>query len=114
MTEQGHRLLVLATTSRRSVLDQLDIMDSFDREIAVPAVRNLKELGEVLTESQLFEPSDVNACLNGVQGITGTDSIGVGVKTVLSTAAGAQMARDPIDRFAELLSRAVVSSTRQY
>ncbi|KAL8365207.1 hypothetical protein RB595_004150 [Gaeumannomyces hyphopodioides] len=111
---KGHRLLVLATTSRRSVLDQLDIMDSFDREIAVPAVRNLKELGEVLAESQLFEPSDVNACLNGVQGITGTDSIGVGVKTVLSTAAGAQMARDPVDRFAELLSRAVASSTRQY
>ncbi|KAL8397042.1 hypothetical protein RB594_003947 [Gaeumannomyces avenae] len=111
---KGHRLLILATTSRRGMLDQLDMMDAFDREIAVPAVRNLKELGEVLTESQLLESSDVNACLSGVQGITGTDTVGVGVKTVLTIAAGAQMARDPVDRFSEELSKAVVSSTRQY
>src|SRR4051794_31549551 len=40
---KGHRLLVLVTSSKRSVLDQLDALDAFDGEIPVPAVQDLRE-----------------------------------------------------------------------
>lgn len=101
---KGHRLLILATTSQRSVMEQLDMTSAFDREIPVPAVRDLRELGIVLSEAGMFEsPADVNEALNTVRSYA-SDTVGVGIKTILTTAETAKLSSDPVQWFGEQLA----------
>lgn len=111
---RGHRLLILATTSVRSVLQQLDMMKAFNAEVAIPAIKSLQELGRVLGESGMFESQDLNAIVNNVGSITGTDKVNVGVKTVLTLASTARKAPDPVEWFSEELAKAINNNTPQY
>ncbi|TLD10091.1 hypothetical protein PgNI_05559 [Pyricularia grisea] len=111
---KGHRLLILATTSVRSVLQQLDMMKAFNAEIAIPAIKNLQELSRVLGESGMFESQDLNVIVNTIGNITGTDKVNVGVKTVLTLASTARKAPDPVDWFSEEVAKAINNNTPQY
>ncbi|KAI1495505.1 P-loop containing nucleoside triphosphate hydrolase protein [Biscogniauxia marginata] len=92
---KGRRLLIIATTSQRSMLDQHGVFE-FDREIAVPAVKDHRELQALLMASGKFNgPSDVNEALNELQSLTGTQSVGIGVKAVFSALETAAV-RDPL------------------
>ncbi|TLS25036.1 hypothetical protein PpBr36_06997 [Pyricularia pennisetigena] len=111
---KGHRLLILATTSVRSVLQQLDMMKAFNAEIAIPAIKNLQELSRVLGESGMFESQDLNVIVNTIGNITGTDKVNVGVKTVLTLASTARKAPDPVDWFSEEVAKAINNNMPQY
>ena len=83
----------MSTTSQRSVLDQLDVTGAFDSEIPVPAVRDLRELSGLLQDANVFDSSaDVNEALNTIQTDTGSQAVGVGIKTVLTIAESARLA----------------------
>ncbi|RFN45081.1 vesicle fusion factor nsfi, partial [Fusarium flagelliforme] len=101
---KGHRLLVFVTTSKASVLKMLEIDNDFAKKVAVPGVSNLRELGAVLQESPEFD-YDVNATINEIGQQTGSDSVGVGIKTILDCIFEAK--RDPngqvVEAFVELL-----------
>lgn len=103
---KGHRLLILATTSQLSVMEQLDVTTAFDRQIRVPAVQDTRELAAVLGESGAFEgPEDVNLVLNRVREYSGnSDRIGVGIKTILTTAETARLSAEPAEWFAEQIA----------
>ncbi len=109
---KGHRLLILATTSRRSVLDQLDMTESFDRQIAVPAVADVRELATALQQFGAFADSaDINQAINTVQQYNGgSDQVGVGIKTVLTMAESAAMVDDSTAWFAEQMGRAIAAN----
>ncbi|TVY71216.1 Vesicular-fusion protein sec18 [Lachnellula suecica] len=108
----NRRLLILATTSQRSIMRQLDFQPLFDRELAIPYIQTHKELATVLKEINAFESdSDVAESLNELAAITGSDRIGVGIKKVL-TAVG-QAKRDPDNvpsKFAEMMSQLIAAS----
>lgn len=106
---KGHRLLILATTSQRSVMEQLDMTSAFDREIPVPAVRDLHELSNVLKEANSFDsPADVNEALNTIQEYSNSQQVGVGIKTVLTIAESARLAgSEPGQWFAEQLGEQI-------
>ncbi|XXG97871.1 hypothetical protein Hte_004185 [Hypoxylon texense] len=92
---KNRRLLIIATTSQRSMLDQHGVF-AWDREIAVPAVKDHRELQALLTASgKLSGPSDVNEALNELQTLTGTQEVGIGVKAVFSALETA-LVRDPL------------------
>ncbi|RBR07997.1 uncharacterized protein FIESC28_10417 [Fusarium coffeatum] len=101
---KGHRLLVFVTTSKASVLKMLEIDNDFAKKVAVPGVSNLRELAAVLHESPEFD-YDVNATVNEIGQQTGSDSVGVGIKTILDCIFEAK--RDPngqvVEAFVELL-----------
>ncbi|KAI5920420.1 P-loop containing nucleoside triphosphate hydrolase protein [Camillea tinctor] len=81
---KGRRLLIMATTSQRSMLNQHGVFE-FDREIAVPAVKDLHELQDLLEASGRFNgPDDVDTTLRELQSITGADEVGIGVKAIFS------------------------------
>jgi vesicle-fusing ATPase len=103
---KGHRLLVLATTSQLSVMEQLDITTAFDRQIRVPAVQDTHELAAVLTESGAFEggKAGVDAALGKVCLYTNSDRVGVGIKTILTTAETARLSAEPAEWFAEQIA----------
>ena len=84
----------------------LEVYTEFAKKVAVPAVSNLRELGMVLHESRSFNSSDVNQALSAIQQRTGSDSVGVGIKSVLdcifeARAGGANS--DIVETFSDLI-----------
>lgn len=61
----------------------LEVDQDFAKKVAVPAVSNLRELAVVLHESRVLNSADVNQTINIIQERTGSESVAVGVKTVL-------------------------------
>ncbi|KAK3387541.1 P-loop containing nucleoside triphosphate hydrolase protein [Podospora didyma] len=105
---KGHRLLILATTSQRSVMEQLDITTAFDRQIPVPAVQDLRELGAILEKTGAFPtPADVNEALNAVRSYSNSDTVGVGIKTILTTAETSKLSAEPSEWFAEQIAQQI-------
>ncbi|KAL2265251.1 hypothetical protein VTJ83DRAFT_6351 [Remersonia thermophila] len=102
---KGHRLLILATTSQINVMEQLDIATAFDRQIRVPAVQDTRELAAVLAQSGALGGEDaVWQVLDRVKEHTGEeDRVGVGIKTILTTAETARLSAEPAEWFAEQL-----------
>ena len=102
---KGRRLLVLATTGERSVLQQLDLFTVFDADIAVPNVSGYSELKLIVEQSGVFrEPERAIAELREM---TGSESVGVGVKKILLGIETAKQDADREGRFASVIGRAV-------
>lgn len=80
---KGHRLLVFVTTSKASVLKMLEVDMDFAKQVAVPAVSNLKELCAVLQQTRVFASGDIQQVAGAIQQRTGSETVGVGIKTVL-------------------------------
>lgn len=105
---KGRRLLVLATTGERSVLQQLDLFTVFDADIAVPNVSGYGELKLIVEQSGVFrEPERAIAELREM---TGSESVGVGVKKILLGIETAKQDPDREGRFASVIGRAVAQS----
>ncbi|KAI1328120.1 AAA-domain-containing protein [Xylariaceae sp. FL0255] len=81
---KGRRLLIIATTSQRSMLRQHGVLH-FDREIAVPAVKDQGELRKILEESNMLEqPGIIENTLSRLQADASTQEVGIGVKAVFA------------------------------
>lgn len=84
----------------------LEIDMDFAKKVAVPAVSNLQELGTVLQESRVFNSGDINQIINIVQQRTGSESVGVGIKTILDCIFEAKAGgpdSEVLDTFSDLL-----------
>lgn len=82
---KGRRLLVFVTTSQISTLKLLGIMKLFRRQIAVPNIPDLRALQAVLSAESTFDASEMNQVLNSLAADTGSQRVGLGIKTVLET-----------------------------
>ncbi|WPH00102.1 Hypothetical protein R9X50_00292500 [Acrodontium crateriforme] len=102
---KGRPLLILATTSERSVLQQLQL--NFKAQIAVPNVRTQRELGTLMRESGQFPPAEIDRAIKEIAETTGSDEIGVGVQQVLLGIQTAMQDEDRTGRFAEVISEAI-------
>lgn len=86
---KGRRLLVLATTSRREVFQQLDVLE-FNRELAVPAVSTVQELGNVLS-AQGLQDQDKDEVLYQIERVTGSQKVGLGIKLAIDAITSAMI-----------------------
>ena len=102
---KGRRLLVLATTGERSVLQQLDLFTAFDSDIAVPNVSTHIELSHILKQSGVF--AEPERAIRELQELTRSDNVGVGIKKILLGIETAKQDRDREGRFANVIARAV-------
>ena len=102
---KGRRLLVLATTGERSVLQQLDLFTVFDSDIAVPNVSGYGELKQIVEQSRVF--ADPTRAIAELKEMTGSESVGVGVKKILLGIETAKQDPDREGRFASVIGRAV-------
>lgn len=90
MPPKGHRLLVMGTTSRRGILQQLDFSSVFNKEIAVPSLNNLNELETVLQEQGTFRDQRyLVEAMNRVAEV-GSNEVNVGIKNILEIAGSAK------------------------
>ncbi len=102
---KGRRLLVLATTGERSVLQQLDLFTAFDSDIAVPNVITHTELSHILKQSRVFEEPE--RAIRELQELTRSETVQVGIKKILLGIETAKQDRDREARFANVIARAV-------
>ncbi|KAL9108308.1 MAG: hypothetical protein Q9227_006906 [Pyrenula ochraceoflavens] len=105
--QKGRRLLILATTTERSVLQQLDVFNSFDSDIPVPNVMSYQQLEYIMEESRAFSPDDIRRGLGEIREMTRSEEVGVGVKKVLLAIETAKQDSDMASRFAGVIARAV-------
>ncbi|KIH89217.1 vesicle-fusing ATPase [Sporothrix brasiliensis 5110] len=91
----------------------IDMTESFDRQIAVPAVADVRELATALQQFGAFpDPADINQAINTVRQFNGgSDQVGVGIKTVLTMAESAAMVDDSASWFAEQISRSIAANS---
>lgn len=107
---KDHRLLIVATTSQRHVMEQLDVTRAFDQQIPVPAISDLNELERVLTEvpgGPFEDPAQARRVCEEIQSITQTTSVRVGIKTILTTAEMAKLSTEPVEWFAGQIAERV-------
>lgn len=109
----GRRLLILGTTSQYTVMRNLDLQSIFNYELEVPSVSTLRELEDVLRETQAFDnEQDLNLALRRLEDARGDDRVGVGIKQVLL---GIERAKeDAIDmpeRLADIISQQIAANS---
>lgn len=104
---KGRRLLILATTTERAVLKQLDLYNSFNSDIMIPTVNTPEELRYILEQTGSFNPQEVQQSLAGIGGISGETKIGVGVKRILLGVETAKQDPDKVGRFTRVITRAI-------
>ena len=102
---KGRRLLVLATTGERSVLQQLDLFTVFNSDIAVPNVSGYGELKHIVEQSGVF--AEPGRAIEELRDVTGSESVGVGIKKILLGIETAKQDPDREGRFASVIGRAV-------
>ncbi|EEB05324.1 secretory pathway protein Sec18 [Schizosaccharomyces japonicus yFS275] len=105
---KGHRLLVIATTSERNVLLQMNMVSSFDAEIGVPNVTTFEELDRVLQSVDIFADNNVRAgALKRLREYIGVDRVNVGVARILMIAETAKQDTDVVTCFIDSLARII-------
>ncbi|KAJ3275890.1 transport between ER and Golgi ATPase protein [Terramyces sp. JEL0728] len=80
---KGHKLLILATTSQKSILEQMELIDAFNSSIYVPNVTAVSSIETVLKELASF--TDVQR-QDTVRAITNSDfgnKISIGIKKLI-------------------------------
>ncbi|KAG8858031.1 transport between ER and Golgi ATPase protein [Serendipita sp. 411] len=111
---QGRRLLVLATTSNRAMVEELEMSELFDTELRVAPVTSLRAVETIMDEVQLLQdPSERRQVMQDIQqafqprtrdeqSIYGETKLSIGVKKLLNLT---EMARlDPGQVGARLVS----------
>ncbi|PWZ03287.1 AAA-domain-containing protein [Testicularia cyperi] len=103
------RLLVLATTSNRRMLQEMEMLNAFIAEIRVPNITSLRSVDHVVHQMQLFESEqDQQRCMQLLQqaGLGEEGKLNIGIKKLLSEIEMARLDNDPADRLASSLSAA--------
>lgn len=109
MPPKGRRLLILATTSDKNMLTQMDLTDIFDSDIEVHPVNSLASIMAVVQSVDFYAPQDegyrkIQSQLQQA-GFGSDGKVNIGIKRLLSLI---EMARqDEVDpgAFTELCGR---------
>lgn len=112
------RRLVLATTSERNVLSQLQLLQYFDNQIPVPNVQSPQELGWILRETKAFSSdNEIRNVLQALAESTGQQggAVNVGIKRILTAIAKAKVSgevdgggdQEKAEVFVQLMGQAV-------
>ena len=107
---KGRRLLILATTNERSVLQQLDIFNNFNSDLSVPELQTYDELAFVMKHTKAFSDDDIRKSISEIKDITRSDKCQVGIKKVLLGIETAKQDTDMAVRFGGVIARSIAES----
>ncbi|EJU06606.1 AAA-domain-containing protein [Dacryopinax primogenitus] len=102
------RLLVIATTSSRPLITEIEMADVFDSEIRVPPISDSKALDTVIRELKLFgSEAEYRYAMEKLRqaGLTGEGHLNIGIKKLLSVV---EMARQEPEAVADRLVQALM------
>lgn len=99
---KDRRLLIIATTSERSVMEQLQMTERFNSLVGVPTVDKYEQLQYILETTKAFNPEDSRRACARIEELTQATELGIGIKNVLfSIGTAHQDKKDPVSRFAD-------------
>lgn len=101
---QGHRLLVLATSSDRSFLRDMGLMDVFGSVIDVPKLSTADQMLNVIQESNLYSDEQLATIEHKLRSFVEGRTFGVGIKHLLGLIESARQC-EPDYRVSTLLSK---------
>jgi vesicle-fusing ATPase len=107
---KSRRLLIIGTTSERSVLQRMDVINAFDAEIPVPTVPHLKDLNKILKSVNAFDDKTRHAVIQELESINRTKDVKVGIKKILSILETSRQDEDVARRFVDLLSGSIAEN----
>ncbi|KAF9580111.1 transport between ER and Golgi ATPase protein [Lunasporangiospora selenospora] len=97
---KGKRLLVLSTTTRRHVLEEMDLLDSFSSQLYVENLRKLEEVNTVVKRLELFKMDGERHTAMATLAKSGLEGqLTIGIKKLLMTIEKARQSEDPITGF---------------
>lgn len=104
---KGRRLLILATTSHRSILTEMGVLSAFDTDIPVPPIQGVEEIATVLREVKFGSGEEID---NVVDMLDGRPGLHVGVKKLLTLAEMARQDPSPAQKLATSLVHEIDSN----
>ncbi|KAF2009042.1 AAA-domain-containing protein [Aaosphaeria arxii CBS 175.79] len=103
-------LLILATTSERSVLNRLELSHRFDAEIEVRHVNTKTELEYILHESAGLSDVHQHSATEKIEEMTGSANLRVSIKKILTVVQTAKEDKDVPGRFVRIISQAIANN----
>ncbi|KAL0080661.1 P-loop containing nucleoside triphosphate hydrolase protein [Phycomyces blakesleeanus] len=96
---KDRRLLILGTTTERSILEQMNMTDSFDSDIYVPTITNLEGVDIVLQQLELFTNQERERTLSILADSGADKRLAIGIKKLLMVIEMARQDADKIEKF---------------
>jgi vesicle-fusing ATPase len=110
---KGRRLLILATTSNRSILTDMDVVSAFDTDLRVSPIDSIEAIDHCLREVRMF--TDEKQYAKTVQmlrearfGQEGRPDLLIGVKKLLTLSEMARQDPDPAYKLVSSILRDIV------
>ncbi len=101
---KGRKLLILATTDHKSVLDEMGMMDAFNADIFVPNVTKIEEIISVLNSVKTFSEADTRYLCQSLPRMLGEDKrISLGIKKLIMIMEMASQDPNPTEKFLSVL-----------
>jgi vesicle-fusing ATPase len=104
---KDRRLLILATTSNKPMLTDMEVSDAFLADIRVPNITSLRSIDHVLRQTELFSSEEEHSrCLSLLQsaGVADGERLNIGIKKLLSEIEMARLDNDPVDKITAALT----------
>lgn len=98
---KDRKLLVLATTSQKSLLEQMDTSDAFNADIYVSNITKIDSMDKVLQDLKVFSEEERAVVRNKLIESGIEKSLSIGVKKLLMIA---EMARQDADKVSKFVS----------
>ena len=107
---KSRRLLIIGTTSERTIMRQMDVINAFDAEIPVPTVPHLRDLNEILKSVDAFDDKSRHGVLEELETITNSKEVKVGIKKILSILETSRQDEDVGRRFVDLMANSIAEN----
>ncbi|CDK24391.1 unnamed protein product [Kuraishia capsulata CBS 1993] len=98
---EGHRLIVISTTSSYTVLRQLDMLGCFNDEIGVPNLGSLDEFARVLEATRFSDAAGRKQVLQSLASVV--SEVNVPIKKTLFNIDTARFGENPVQDLVELM-----------
>nr|AAF27633.1 Sec18 [Komagataella pastoris] len=104
----GHRLLIISTSSSYSVLKQLDILNCLHNELAVPNLKSLEEFKSVMDAAEFMNDEIRRTVVKQLYGVFGTNKLDIGIKRALVNIDTSSIDEDEVNELVELMAPSLV------
>ncbi|KAJ3157941.1 transport between ER and Golgi ATPase protein [Geranomyces variabilis] len=102
---KNHRLLILATTTNRHILSQMELTDAFNASLYTPQITTLEAIDSVLGSLQTFTDAERAQAIDTLQrsGIEQRGGLAIGVKKLVVIGEMAAQDEDRVDKFVNMI-----------
>ena len=101
---KGKRLLIIATTTQKHVLEQMDMSDGFNAEIYIPTITDLSSVEVVLQELKLFSEVERRKAMDMLLRSGVGNKLSVGIKKLMMNIEMARQDEDQVEKFISCLT----------